>query len=63
MSKIKEYLTEEERGKIIEELIDAYAYYISDSDDEELQEIYESGCFTVGSMTYYKEKGLIEKGE
>lgn len=61
MSKIKDRLTKKEREKMIEELIDDYGYYINDSDDEELQKIYQSGCFTVGSMVYYKEKDLEHK--
>lgn len=56
---IKEYLTEKERIDIIAKLHDEYLSYINDSDDEELQEIFESGCFTVGSMNYYKEKDLL----
>ena len=55
---IKENLTEEEREEIIASLISDYEAYISESDDEELQEIFNNGCFTVGSMNYYKEKGL-----
>ena len=52
---IKEKLTTRQREKIIEQLIEDYIYYINDSDNEELQKIYNSGCFTVGSMNYYKQ--------
>lgn len=55
---MKDTLTKEERQDIINSLVRDYEYYINDSDDEELQEIYESGCFTVGSLKYYKEKGI-----
>lgn len=54
MSEIKE-LTEIEREDLITKLHEDYLGYISDSDDEELQKIYHSGCFTVGSMNYYRE--------
>lgn len=55
---MKDELTKEERQDMINSLVRDYEYYINDSDDEELQEIYESGCFTVGSLNYYKEKGI-----
>ena len=53
--KIKETLTGKERETLIQKLTEDYSYYINDSDDEELQQIYNSSCFTVGSMNYYKE--------
>jgi len=58
---MKEHLTEKERDNMINKLHDEYLTYICDSDDEELQEIYNSGCFTVGSMNYYREKDNQQK--
>lgn len=58
---IKEELTDIERADKIAKLVEEYEAYINDSDDEELQKIFNSGCFTVGSMNYYNEKGLIAR--
>jgi translation initiation factor IF-2 len=63
MKEIKEELTDVERADMIAQLVEDYEAYINDSDDEELQEIFNSGCFTVGSMNYYNEKGLTGKRE
>ena len=56
-------LTKYGREIIIDKLIEDYGYYINDSDDEELQKIFNSGCFTVGSMNYYKELDKQAKKE
>ena len=53
--KILSKLTKYGREIIIDKLIEDYTYYINDSDDEELQKIFNAGCFTVGSMNYYNE--------
>lgn len=60
---IKEELTEIEREDLITKLHEDYLGYICDSDDVELQEIWHSGCFTVGSMNYYRIRGVSEDYE
>lgn len=61
MKKIKKELSDVERADMIAQLVEDYEEYINYSDDEQLQEIFNSGCFTVGSMNYYNEKGLTGK--
>jgi hypothetical protein len=61
MSKIKENLDPIERQRIIEELANDYEQYVHELSDQELQEIHNENCFTLGSVKYYQQ--LFEKGK
>ena len=52
-----------ERDRITNALIKDYEQYVYELDDDDLKDIWKSGCFTLGSMNYFKELDAQVKGD
>jgi hypothetical protein len=53
-------LSNKEKYAMKKKLIDEYTKYINARNDEELKLLAKNECFTMGSLKYYTENGMID---